>query len=146
MVAVGQQGIHRDHTTANQLLHRRELFRRIISFDYFIVGIEVSGLTVCPCAQDMVREHSVELLVEQGYEEQEAESIVGLLPMASHNQRGKGTLLVGSDQRLRAEDLLRIAEQSMSSEIYELLKRPARVRQQAVNLALERVAVAVDVA
>jgi GTP cyclohydrolase-4 len=44
--------------------------------------------------------------------------------MASHNQRGRGTLLMGSDQRLRAEDLLRIAEQSMSSEIYELLKRP----------------------
>jgi GTP cyclohydrolase-4 len=44
--------------------------------------------------------------------------------MASHNQRGRGTLIVGSDERLRAEDLLRIAEQSMSSEIYELLKRP----------------------
>jgi GTP cyclohydrolase-4 len=89
-----------------------------------LVGIEVNGLTVCPCAQDMVREHSVELLVEEGYGEEEAERIVGLLPMASHNQRGKGTLIVGSDQRLRAEDLLRIAEQSMSSEIYELLKRP----------------------
>jgi len=89
-----------------------------------LIGVEVNGLTVCPCAQDMVREHSVELLVEEGYAEEEAERIVGLLPMASHNQRGKGTLIVGSDQRLRAEDLLRIAEQSMSSEIYELLKRP----------------------
>jgi len=89
-----------------------------------LVGVEVNGLTVCPCAQDMVREHSVETLVEEGYAEQEAERIVGLLPMASHNQRGRGTLLMGSDQRLRAEDLLRIAEQSMSSEIYELLKRP----------------------
>jgi GTP cyclohydrolase-4 len=89
-----------------------------------LVGIEVNGLTVCPCAQDMVREHSVELLMDEGYGEDEAERIVGLLPMASHNQRGKGTLIMGSDQRLRAEDLLRIAEQSMSSEIYELLKRP----------------------
>jgi GTP cyclohydrolase-4 len=89
-----------------------------------LVGIEVNGLTVCPCAQDMVHEHSVELLVDEGYGEEEAERIVRLLPMASHNQRGKGTLVVGSDQRLRAEDLLRIAEQSMSSEIYELLKRP----------------------
>ncbi len=89
-----------------------------------LVGVEVNGLTVCPCAQDMVREHSVELLVGEGYGVKEAERIVGLLPMASHNQRGKGTLMLGSDQRLRAEDILRIVEQSMSSEIYELLKRP----------------------
>ena len=89
-----------------------------------LVGVEVNGLTVCPCAQDMVRGQSLDTLRDNGYSEEEAERILSLLPIASHNQRGKGTLLIGSQSRLRAEDLVAIVEQSMSSEIYELLKRP----------------------
>ena len=89
-----------------------------------LVGVEVNGLTVCPCAQDMVRGQSLDTLCENGYSEDEGERILSLLPIASHNQRGKGTLLIGSESRLPAEDLVDIVEQSMSSEIYELLKRP----------------------
>lgn len=89
-----------------------------------VVGVEVNGLTVCPCAQDMVRGRSLDRLCENGYSEEEGERILSLLPIASHNQRGKGTLLIGSESRLRAEDLVDIVERSMSSEIYELLKRP----------------------
>ena len=84
----------------------------------------MNGLTVCPCAQDMVRDQSLDRLRESGYDEEEAERILGLLPIASHNQRGRGTLLIGSERRLGAADLVDIVEQSMSSEIYELLKRP----------------------
>jgi GTP cyclohydrolase-4 len=43
--------------------------------------------------------------------------------MASHNQRGRGTLLIGSEMQVRAENLVHIVEASMSSETYELLKR-----------------------
>ena len=89
-----------------------------------LVGVEVNGLTVCPCAQGMMRERSIDLLREDGYDESESARIVDRLPIASHNQRGLGTLLIGSDRRLRAEDLVGIVEASMSSEIYELLKRP----------------------
>ena len=89
-----------------------------------LVGVEVNGLTVCPCAQDMVRGQSLDRLCENGYSEEEADRILSLLPIASHNQRGKGTLLIGSERRLGAEDLVSIVEGSMSSEIYELLKRP----------------------
>ncbi|HEX5711758.1 MAG TPA: GTP cyclohydrolase, FolE2/MptA family, partial [Solirubrobacterales bacterium] len=50
------------------------------------------------------------------------------VPIATHNQRGIARLYVGrpegSEVDLDARDLLRIAEQSMSSEIYELMKRP----------------------
>ncbi|HET89914.1 MAG TPA: GTP cyclohydrolase I FolE2 [Chloroflexi bacterium] len=88
------------------------------------VGIEVSGLTVCPCAQDMVRSYSRELLLEDGFSADEAARILDLLPLASHNQRGRATLLIGSQPPVRAEHLLHIAEASMSSETYELLKRP----------------------
>src|SRR5205814_8682879 len=43
---------------------------------------------------------------------------------ATHNQRGRGTLYVGSDHPVNAEQLATIVEGSMSSPIYELLKRP----------------------
>jgi GTP cyclohydrolase-4 len=43
--------------------------------------------------------------------------------MASHNQRGRGTLLIGSEMQVRAENLVHMVEASMSSETYELLKR-----------------------
>jgi GTP cyclohydrolase-4 len=88
-----------------------------------LVGVEVDGITVCPCAQDMIRSHSRELLLEQGCTEGEVERILDVLPLASHNQRGRGTLLIGSEQRVRAENLVHIVEASMSSETYELLKR-----------------------
>ncbi len=89
-----------------------------------LVGIEAEGMTVCPCAQDMMRSNSKDLLMEEGFSEAESERIVGIVPMASHNQRGRGTLLIGSEQPVRAENLLHIVEASMSSETYELLKRP----------------------
>ncbi len=72
----------------------------------------------------MVRDQSLDRLCESGYSEEEGERILSLLPIASHNQRGRGTLLIGSERRVGAEDLVDIVEQSMSSEIYELLKRP----------------------
>ena len=89
-----------------------------------LVGVEVNGITVCPCAQDMVRSYSQELLLEEGFSQSEAERVLDVLPIASHNQRGQGTLLIGSEQRVRAESLVHIVEASMSSETYELLKRP----------------------
>src|SRR5436309_2968988 len=50
------------------------------------------------------------------------------VPVATHNQRGIGTLYVGCpercDREIHAANLLHIVEQSMSSEIFELMKRP----------------------
>ncbi len=89
-----------------------------------LVGIETEGMTVCPCAQDMVRSYSKDLLLQEGFSEGDAARIIDVIPMASHNQRGRGTLLIGSKQPVRAENLVHIVEASMSSETYELLKRP----------------------
>lgn len=89
-----------------------------------VIGVEVEGMTVCPCAQEMVRNHSVQLLTSGGYDADEAERITDLLPTASHNQRGRGTLLLGTNRSLAAEQLVHLVEASMSSETYELLKRP----------------------
>ncbi|HEX9416616.1 MAG TPA: GTP cyclohydrolase MptA [Gaiellaceae bacterium] len=89
-----------------------------------LVGVEATGINACPCAQGLVRGSARERLLEAGFDEADAERIFELVPLATHNQRGKGMLLVGTEQKLNAERLAEIVERSMSSPIYELLKRP----------------------
>ncbi len=89
-----------------------------------VSGVEVDGMTVCPCAQEMMAAYAEELLVKEGYSQEEAHRIVEIFPVPSHNQRARGTLLLGSPIPIKAENLVHIVEASMSSEIYELLKRP----------------------
>jgi len=89
-----------------------------------LVGVEAEGMMACPCAQDMVRTHARERLVEDGIDGALADRVLELVPLATHNQRGLGRLMVGTDRPLRAEDLVEIVETSMSSENYDLLKRP----------------------
>lgn len=89
-----------------------------------LVGVEAEGMMACPCAQDMVRTHARERLVETGIDAALADRVLELVPIATHNQRGLGRLLVGTDRPVRAEDLVEIVESSMSSESYDLLKRP----------------------
>jgi GTP cyclohydrolase-4 len=87
-------------------------------------GVEVNGLTVCPCAREMVAERGRDALASAGYSPEQTAEILSILPLASHNQRGLGTLLIGSKAPVRAEKLADIVADSMSSRIYELLKRP----------------------
>ena len=89
-----------------------------------LVGVEATGINACPCAQGLVRERAAERLGEAGFDELDVERILELVPLATHNQRGRGTLFVGSDVAVNAEQLVRIVEGSMSSPVYELLKRP----------------------
>ena len=93
-----------------------------------VVGIEAEGMTACPCAQLMVYEHSLRELAEAGFSEADARRALDALPVATHNQRGRGAILIGTrdgrDAQIRAEDLVEIVESSMSSETYDLLKRP----------------------
>jgi GTP cyclohydrolase IV len=89
-----------------------------------VVGVEATGIMACPCAQGLVRERAAERLADAGFDTSDVERILELVPLATHNQRGRGTLLVGTEQRLNAEALVAVVESSMSSPIYELLKRP----------------------
>jgi GTP cyclohydrolase IV len=89
-----------------------------------IVGVEATGINACPCAQGLVRGRASERLLEAGFDGDDIERILELVPLATHNQRGRGTLYVGSEQPVNAEQLVAIVESSMSSPIYELLKRP----------------------
>jgi GTP cyclohydrolase IV len=89
-----------------------------------VVGVEATGINACPCAQGLVRGATSTRLLEAGFAEGDVERILELVPLATHNQRGHGTLFVGSDERVNAEQLVSIVESSMSSPVYELLKRP----------------------
>jgi GTP cyclohydrolase I/GTP cyclohydrolase-4 len=89
-----------------------------------VVGVEATGITACPCAQGLVRGSAAERLLEAGFEEGDVERILELIPLATHNQRGRGTLYVGTTAAVNAEQLADIVERSMSSPIYSLLKRP----------------------
>jgi GTP cyclohydrolase IV len=92
-----------------------------------LTGVEAQGMTACPCAQGLVEDGARERLVEEGFGPEDIERIVEAVPIATHNQRGIGTLYVGcpedSGVEIDARQLLRIVESSMSSEIYELMKR-----------------------
>ncbi|HWO84172.1 MAG TPA: GTP cyclohydrolase MptA [Solirubrobacterales bacterium] len=92
-----------------------------------LTGVEAQGMTACPCAQEAVAALARERLAGDGFGAEEVERILELVPVATHNQRGIGTLYVGCPEGgpawIEAPELLRIVESSMSSEIYELMKR-----------------------
>jgi GTP cyclohydrolase-4 len=89
-----------------------------------MVGVEVEGMVACPCAQDMVHSFARLRLREEGFDEQMIQKMLEVTPLATHNQRGRATLMVGTDLALDASELVDIAENAMSSENYGLLKRP----------------------
>ena len=95
-----------------------------------LTGVEAQGMTACPCAQQMVAASARERLAGLGYTPEQVEEIIDAVPVATHNQRGIGTLHLGrpetgpgADTEIDARQLLRIVESSMSSEIFELMKR-----------------------
>src|SRR5436853_10438 len=86
----------------------------------FYAGVEAQGMTACPCAQEAVAALARDRLAEDGFGAEEIERIIELVPVATHNQRGIGTLYVGCPEGgpawIEAPELLRIVESSMSSE------------------------------
>jgi GTP cyclohydrolase IV len=92
-----------------------------------VIGVRATGITACPCAQELVASRARARLSSSGFSADDIERILADVPVATHNQRGLGTLLIGCveecDAQLDAAALLAIVEGSMSSEIYELMKR-----------------------
>jgi GTP cyclohydrolase I/GTP cyclohydrolase-4 len=92
-----------------------------------LIGVTAQGMTACPCAQGLVADIARERLQVDGFGPEDIEKILDAVPVATHNQRGLGTLHIGFTEQchdeIDAATLLEIVEQSMSSEIYELMKR-----------------------
>ncbi len=82
------------------------------------IGVEVQGMTVCPCAAETARG----MILEQvpGFEKYSER-----VPMASHNQRNRTTLTIEVPEHVEveAEDLITIVEGSLSSPTFGILKR-----------------------
>ena len=76
-------------------------------------------------------DRSQERLKQEGFTDDEIARVFEAVPVATHNQRGIGTLHIGCpegcDDTIEASTLLDIVESSMSSEIYELMKRSDEV-------------------
>jgi GTP cyclohydrolase IV len=96
-----------------------------------LTGVEAQGMTACPCAQELVAGRARERLGAEGFTDDEIERVLAAVPIATHNQRGIGSLHIGRPEGVEldvdARDLLHIVEASMSSEIYELMKRSDEV-------------------
>jgi GTP cyclohydrolase I/GTP cyclohydrolase-4 len=92
-----------------------------------LIGVTAQGMTACPCAQELVAGTARTRLEAEGFDRQDIEKILDAVPVATHNQRGLGTLHIGCtelcDDEIDAATLLAIVEHAMSSEIYELMKR-----------------------
>jgi GTP cyclohydrolase IV len=92
-----------------------------------LVGVAAQGMTASPSVQQLVAERSRERLAADGFSDGQIADILEAVPVATQNQRGLGTLHLGlpeeCDTDIDAADLLAIVEDSMSSEIYELMKR-----------------------
>ncbi|HEV3033840.1 MAG TPA: GTP cyclohydrolase MptA [Solirubrobacteraceae bacterium] len=110
------------------------LHGRAVAFEHGTrgtVGVSATGITACPCAQELVAARARERLAAQDFSAEQIERILESVPVATHNQRGLATLHVGCTEECAVEidatTLLAIAEASMSSEIYELMKRSDEV-------------------
>jgi GTP cyclohydrolase IV len=92
-----------------------------------VVGVAAQGMTACPCAQQLVSAAARARLRDDGFSDGEIDRVFEAVPVATHNQRGLGTLHIGATEgvplAIDAQTLLEIVEDSMSSEIYELMKR-----------------------
>ena len=89
------------------------------------IGAEVTGMTACPCAQDIMKDRATHVLRNLDIPQEKVDAFFAEVPMATHNQRGKGFLCIETDddQRVGLEDIIDILKDSMSARIYELLKR-----------------------
>lgn len=90
------------------------------------VGAEVLGMTACPCAQEIMKEEVRQELAKLGISEQAISDLTERLPIATHNQRGRGSISIEVHDRrcVSIDRIIKIIEDSMSSRVFGLLKRP----------------------
>jgi GTP cyclohydrolase-4 len=83
-----------------------------------LIGVEVIGMTTCPCAMESVRS-----ILEE--EHPEARECLEEIPVITHNQRNRTTLMMEVPEgcEVEADDLIDIVESSLSSPTFEILKR-----------------------
>jgi GTP cyclohydrolase-4 len=90
-----------------------------------IIGAEVIGITACPCAQEIMRASAEEELLRLEIPPEKIEAFFEKIPMATHNQRGRGIISVETtgSNNVPLDTIIGIIERSMSTMSFELLKR-----------------------
>jgi len=90
-----------------------------------LVGAEVLGITACPCAQEIMVDKARKELKTLGVESDVIKKFLNRVPMPTHNQRGRGiiSIEVHDTHFVSLEKIINIIENSMSSQMFELLKR-----------------------
>ncbi len=90
-----------------------------------VIGAEVIGITACPCAQELMKARAEAELRSLGVEQDKIEKFLTKIPMATHNQRGRGTISIEfiGDYIAPLDTIIEIIERSMSTASYDLLKR-----------------------
>jgi GTP cyclohydrolase IV len=117
------------HTSCHEVVkvHARAVARRTFRSPIVrkSIGAEVMGMTACPCAQNIVKERAEHVLQDLGVETEKINQFFDEVPMATHNQRGRGFLCIETDddQHVQLEKIIDILKESMSAPIFELLKR-----------------------
>ena len=117
------------HTICHEVVkvHARAIARRTFR-DPIVrksIGAEVTGMTACPCAQNIMKDRANHVLSDLGMVQDKIDAFFAEVPMATHNQRGRGFLCIETDddQHVDLEKIINILKESMSAGIYELLKR-----------------------
>jgi len=94
-----------------------------------LVGAEVLGITACPCAQEIMVDKARKELKKLGVESDVVKKFLNNVPMPTHNQRGRGIISIETHDShfVSLEKIINIIENSMSSQMFELLKRADEV-------------------
>ncbi|MFB6186315.1 MAG: GTP cyclohydrolase MptA, partial [Halobacteriaceae archaeon] len=89
------------------------------------IGARVTGITVCPCSQEMMNSRAEEKLTELGLDANEVQDFLQAVPQAGHAQRGHTTLTIETAGRpeVDLEKVIAVAREAMSAKIYNLAKR-----------------------
>ena len=90
-----------------------------------VIGAEVVGITACPCAQEIMKTKAEEELRNLGVNQDVVDKFLTKVPMATHNQRGRGTISIEvlGEHVVPLFTIIDIIERSMSAMTFELLKR-----------------------
>ncbi|QDX40582.1 GTP cyclohydrolase MptA [Salarchaeum sp. JOR-1] len=90
------------------------------------VGVRVTGMTVCPCSQQMMSARARDKLRELGVESDDVKEFLREVPQAGHSQRGHATLTIetAGEPDVDLIELSELAKDSMSARIYNMAKRP----------------------
>jgi GTP cyclohydrolase-4 len=90
------------------------------------IGVNVTGMTVCPCSQGMSTSRARDRLRELDVEDDVIEDFLETVPQPGHSQRGHATITIESAGAPEVDvlELIDVARDSMSARIYNLAKRP----------------------